>query len=246
VNLDVFTESAHKIITSETHRFLYYGEHSAMTGDGTRLVLTSHFSEGNIEVWDFNENRQWIFKTRFSPPDINCTIQGLDMSEDGSRIIVSRCTDVRVFEDATGYGTNWSQVGETLDEFSISPFVDGEEREVGLLGEAAMSSNGNVIAFTAPHISKAFGRTNMVHCTGVVKVFQHVDLVVSSGQEKTTNNPNNDKTWISLGQDIFGERDEWLGQAVDISGDGHHLVVPSGDYSYRSLRVRVFEFDGEA
>jgi hypothetical protein len=48
----------------------------------------------------------------------------------------------------------------------------------------------------------------------------------------------------SLGQFIFGERyTESLGQAVDISGDGHRLVASSGEY--RFLRARVFDFEGE-
>jgi hypothetical protein len=255
--LDVFTESAHKIITSETHTSLGYGEHIAMSSDGTRLVLTSGFSEGNIEVWDFDENRQWIFKTRFFPPDLNYTnfqVEGLDMSEDGSRIIVSRLWDVRVFEDATGDGIEWSQVGETLDGFSISlwegygihtpPEDYYEWPDVSFLGKAvAMSSNGNVIAITAPDTSTFVGQRN-VFAAGAVKVFQHIDSVDSSGQEKTTNSTTNNKTWIPLGQVLFGEQYEGrIGQAVDISGDGHRLVVSSGEY--RFLSVHVLDFDGE-
>lgn len=110
---------------------------------------------------------------------------------------------VTVFDDVKGNGTEWLQVGDSLEAVAIDQ-LNNESVTVRRCGEAvAMSKDGAMIVVSAPYTSRLFRE-------GLVQAYE----LAANGT-----------TWIPLGQILFGEYDDKLGEKMALAGNGERLVL---------------------
>lgn len=222
---------------------IHYGSHVKLSADGNRMVFTSLRNEGTVEVWDYKDtSNEWVQHSLLFPHDVNnvgghhrnlhengTNIVDLDISEDGSRLLISQRTHyqasykaevvVGVYEDLNDEG--WTQVGQVLEIFAVNltRVNETEPIEVQGWGDAVkMSSDGNIIVVSAPKVDYYSPLYTSVwnQNIGMVQAFQLVK------------EESNEETWKPFGQPLFGrfEFDE-LGEKMALSGDGDRLALTS-------------------
>ena len=247
-----------------------YGEHVKMTADGNRIFVSTWADDGLVEVWDYDtETGDWILKNKLIlhiPPaagtdEGSVALLDLAINREGSRMVLSTISSstnamrnerlVRVLEDATGDGTDWVQIGETMDSYELglyNEFIkDIYKRDNTTAAEGwgmtlDMSTDGNIIVVAAPHADRdPYELYSYDLLVGAVQAYQHVDSI-KSGDAQAGNSAN--RTWIPMGQTLFGDfKESQMGERLALSGDGLRLIVSENDRA-GYFKAYVYDYDG--
>ena len=208
--------------------FSYSGGSISMSADGTRIVVGSEegYYVGSAKVYDF-DGSQWQENGSISGRYYYDRFGGaVDISEDGSRIIVGARTsdgmkrprgvfnagEFQVFEYD---GRDWNVIGQKIIGSAASD----------KLGESvSISGDGTTIAISSPNNDENGNNA------GKVEVYKYSEV---------------DDTWIPQGQDILGECEKDRlgegGSSIALDRSGNHLAVGAIRANYYSGMARVFE-----
>jgi hypothetical protein len=191
----------------------YSGASIAMAADGNRLVIGGRrgsLSKGHITIYDYDGgSSQWVLNDQIDGQDYYDRFGGdVDISEDGSRIVVGAFTsdgqsaglddagEVSIFEYD---GSNWNILGQQIIGAAI------KDR----MGESvAISGDGTHIAVSSPQSDENGSNT------GKVEVYKFSEV---------------DQAWLPKGNDIVGDcKQDRFGEgggAVALDHSGAHVAV---------------------
>ena len=215
-------------IDSDDYYPAYSGASIAMAADGNRLVIGGRlgsYYKGHVKVYDYDDGTsQWVLNGQIDGSDYYDRFGGdVDISEDGSRIIVGAFTsdgqtanladagEFRVYEFD---GNNWNPLGQQIIG------TPGDR-----LGESVViSGDGTHIAVSSPQSDENGSNA------GKVVVYQYSDV---------------DEAWLLQGIDIVGEctQDRFGegGGAIALDRSGAHVAVGAQRVNYYAGMSRVYE-----
>ncbi len=207
--------------------YSYSGGSISMSADGSRIVVGSEHSyyRGSVKVYDFDgsqwQENGWISGNRY----YDRFGGDVDISEDGSRIIVGARTsdgprsnrvfnagEFKVFEFD---GSDWIVIGQDIIGSAITDKLGTS---------VSISGDGKTIAISSPE------NDDNGNNAGKVEVYRYSVA---------------DDAWIPRGQDILGECEtDRLGEgggSIALDRTGEHLAVGAIRSNYYSGMARVFK-----
>ena len=142
-------------------------------------------------------------------------IDGIDLSFDGNIVVIGESSShnpdfgsVKVYKFISD---TWTQIGNS---------IDGKNESDHLGYSVSISSNGNIIAISAPNLSP--------ENRGFVRVYKNIS-----------------NSWVQIGSDILGNNNwELFGNRVRLSRDGNILALSINNHSDISSnlgQVKVFK-----
>ena len=189
-----------------------------LSANGNVLALSS--INNTVRIYE-NISGEWVQKGKNINGDIftHYTQDGIDLSFDGNIVVIGESSShnidlgsVKVYKFISD---TWTQIGNS---------IEGKEGNDHLGYSVSISSNGNIIAISAPNLS----HENI----GFVRVYKNIS-----------------NSWVQIGSDILGNNNwELFGNRVRLSGDGNILALSINNHSDISSnlgQVKVFKNESD-
>ncbi|MCL7752542.1 T9SS type A sorting domain-containing protein [Polaribacter sp. Z022] len=186
-----------------------------LSANGNVLALSS--INNTVRIYE-NISGEWVQKGKNINGDIftHYTQDGIDLSFDGNIVVIGESSSynidlgsVKVYKFISD---TWTQIGNS---------IEGKEGNDHLGYSVSISSNGNIIAISAPNLS----HENI----GFVRVYKNIS-----------------NSWVQIGSDILGNNNwELFGNRVRLSGDGNVLALSINNYNNDLGQVKVFKNESD-